>query len=175
MPAANQATGPAAAGVKGQPGLIAPSSQYCWWKVPKPQGGQLPGGRSSGDTGTSGESTRKRLNCRRVTCEPLVPLLQCCCTTTGSLANDGVKPALSPVAAASAAAWGTGCAPHDARHHVAQPGSAGTAGTPPLSTAYRRTSLAISKQQRNYVRHNYDVRSPLQGLKSAPLGSMAPS
>ena len=43
-----------------------PSSQYCWWKLPKPHGGQVPG-RSPGSTRTSGLSTRNRLNCRRVT------------------------------------------------------------------------------------------------------------
>ena len=50
----------------------APSSQYCWWKLPKPEGGQAPG-RSPGSTRTSGLSTRKRLNCRLVTCAAATP------------------------------------------------------------------------------------------------------
>lgn len=51
----------------------APSSQYCWWKVPKPPGGHSPGAQSSGRTLTSGVSTRKRLKLRFVTCTAAEP------------------------------------------------------------------------------------------------------
>ncbi len=46
----------------------APSSQYCWWKVPKPHGGHSPGAQAAAGTGGSGVSTRKLRKLAGVTC-----------------------------------------------------------------------------------------------------------
>ena len=50
------------------PGAGAPSSQYCWWKVPKPHGGHSPGAQAAAGTGGSGVSTRKLRKLAGVTC-----------------------------------------------------------------------------------------------------------
>ena len=51
-----------------------PSSQYCWWKEPKPHGGLWPGGQAAAGVDLKGESIKKRLKDCLVTCTMLARL-----------------------------------------------------------------------------------------------------